>query len=149
VKMKKQEPSGQQMMTTAAKDTGVRLMVLTEVQKLCLKRFEAHHKTWNTHNKRYSELAIAWYYRQNNTEMALYLFIIHPRLYNQATSALQAAGKQYPNLLTSVYGHTATNPKFITILRQHLCKPKPWIHIELNPLGGVSCYDPGPLKISF
>jgi hypothetical protein len=81
--------------------------------------------------------------------MALYLFVIHPQLYNQATSALRAAGKQYPNPLTSVYGHTATNPKFITTLRQHLHKPKSWIHVESNPLGGASCYNPGPSNFSF
>jgi hypothetical protein len=113
-KMKKSP--GQQTMTAAAKDTGTRLTILTEVQKLCLKCFEAHHKAWNTRNQRYSELATAWYYRQYNTEMALYLFVIHPKLYNQAMSALRAAGKPYPNPLMSVYGRTATNPKFITIL---------------------------------
>jgi hypothetical protein len=49
--MKKQKSPGQQTITAAAKDTGVRLTVLTEVQKLCLKQFEAHHKAWNAHNK--------------------------------------------------------------------------------------------------
>jgi hypothetical protein len=122
---------------------------LAEVQKLCLKRFEAHHKAWNTCNKRYSDLAMAQHYRLTNMEMALYLFIIYPKLYNQAMSALWAAGKQYPNPLTSVYGCTATNPKFITILRQHLCKPKPWIHVESNPLEGASCYNPGPSIFHF
>jgi hypothetical protein len=81
--------------------------------------------------------------------MALYLFVIHPKLYNQATSALRAAGKSYPNPLTSVYGHTATNPRFITILRQHLCKLKSQICMESNPLGGASCYNPGPSNFSF
>jgi hypothetical protein len=59
---------------------------------------------------------MAQHYRLTNMEMALYLFIIHPKLYNQAMSALHIAGKQYPNPLMSVYGCTATNPKFITIL---------------------------------
>jgi hypothetical protein len=80
--------------------------------------------------------------------MALYLFIIHPKLYNQVTSALWATGKQYPNPLMSVYRCTATNPKFITILRQHLRKPKSRIHVEPNPLGGASCYNPGPSNFS-
>jgi hypothetical protein len=146
-KMKKS--SGQQMTTTAAKDTGAQSTKLTEAQKLCLKCFEAHHKAWKAHNTLYSELATARYYRQYNTEMALYLFIIHPKLYNQATSALRAAGKSYPNPLTSVYGHTATNPKFITVLRQHLRKPRSWIRVEPNPLGGASCYNPGPSNFSF
>jgi hypothetical protein len=132
-----------------AKDTGAQLINLTEAQKLCLKRFEAHHKAWNACTTRYLDLATAQYYRQYNTEMALYLFVIHPKLYNQATSALWAAGKQYPNPLTSVYGCTATNPKFITILQQHLRKPKPRIRVEPNPLGGASCYNPGPLNFSF
>jgi hypothetical protein len=113
--MKKQKSLGQPT-TTIAKGSGMQSMVLTEAQKLCLKRFEAHHKAWNACNKRYSDLATAQHYRLTNTEMVLYLFIIHPQLYNQATSALQAAEKQYPNLLTSVYGCMATNPKFITIL---------------------------------
>jgi hypothetical protein len=101
-KMKKSP--GQQTMMTTAKDTGARSTNLTEVQKLCLKCFEAHHKAWNARTTRYSDLATARYYRQYNMEMALYLFVIHPKLYNQAMSALQAAGKQYPNPLTSVYG---------------------------------------------
>jgi hypothetical protein len=145
-KMKKS--SGQQT-TTAAKGTGMQSTILTEAQKLCLKCFEAHHKAWNVRNQRYLELATAWYYRQYNTEMALYLFVIHPKLYNQATSALWAAGKQYPNPLTSVYGHTATNPKFVTILRQHLRKLKSRIRVEPNPLEGASCYNPGPSNFSF
>jgi hypothetical protein len=41
-KMKKSP--GQQTTTTTAKDTGARSTNLTEAQKLCLKRFEAHHK---------------------------------------------------------------------------------------------------------
>jgi hypothetical protein len=36
-KMKKQKSPGQQMTTTAAKDTGTQSTVLTEAQKLCLK----------------------------------------------------------------------------------------------------------------
>jgi hypothetical protein len=48
-KMKKS--LGQQMTTIAAKDTGVQLTILTEAQKLCLKRFETHHKAWNKQNK--------------------------------------------------------------------------------------------------
>jgi hypothetical protein len=114
--MKKQKPLEQQTMTTAVKDIGAQSTVLTEAQKLCLKQFKAHHKAWNARNKRYLELAMARHYRLTNMKMALYLFIIHPRLYNQAMLALQAAGKQYPNPLTSVYGCTATNPKFIITL---------------------------------
>src|SRR5205807_5710973 len=81
VKMKKSP--GQQTTTTTVKDTGVRSTNLTEAQKLCLKRFKAHHKAWNARTTRYTDLATARYYRQYNTEMALYLFIIHPKLYNQ------------------------------------------------------------------
>jgi hypothetical protein len=76
--MKKQKSLGQQMTTTIAKGTGTQSTALTEAQKLCLKRFEAYHKVWNACNKRYSDLATAWHYRLTNTEMALYLFIIHP-----------------------------------------------------------------------
>jgi hypothetical protein len=54
--------------------------------------------------------------RNNNARMALYLFIIHPKLYKQATSLLCMAGKQYPNPLTLAHGHTAVDPKFISIL---------------------------------
>src|SRR5947208_10518437 len=100
------------------------------------------HDTWNRCNKRYSDLATAQHYRLTSASMALYLFIMHTWLYQQATSALQAAGKQYPNPLMSAHGHTATNPKFITILHQQLCQPKSGVCVELKPLRGASCYDP-------
>ena len=72
--------------------------------------------------------------------MAPYLFIMHPQLYQNTTSLLRAAGKQYPNPLTSTYGQTATNLKFTNILRQQMHKPR--ICVEPNALGGASCYDP-------
>ena len=39
-----------------------------------------------------------------------------------------------------MHGWTATNPKFTNILHQQMCKPR--IRVELNALGGASCYDP-------
>jgi hypothetical protein len=40
----KKSPGQQMTTTTAAKDISMQSTILTEVQKLCLKRFEAHHK---------------------------------------------------------------------------------------------------------
>jgi hypothetical protein len=132
----------QQKTTTAANNTGGPSTTLTKAQELCIKQFKAHHQAWNRRNKRYSDITTAQHYRLISTSMVLYLFIIHTWLYQQATSALQAAGKQYPNPLTSAHGRMATNPKFITILCQQLRQPKPGIRVESNPLRGASCYDP-------
>jgi hypothetical protein len=89
---------------------------LTNAQELCIKAFKEQHTLWEQRSKVYSDLAMARHYRLTSATMALYLFIIHPGLYKQATSALWAAGKQYPNPLISAHGHTATNPKFIATL---------------------------------
>ena len=126
--------------TTAAKDTEEQSMALTKAQELCIKQFRIHQALWEQHSKKHSDLAMAKHYRLTSASMALYIFVIHPRLYQNATSALRAAGKQYPNPLTSTHGRTATNPKFTNILRQQTRKPR--IRVEPNALGGASCYDP-------
>ena len=92
---------------------------------------------WARREKKTTDLATAKHYRLTSAAMALYLFVIHSELYKWATSALRAAGKQYPNPLTTVHAQTALNPKFIQMLRQQLkfC-------VRLKPLRGVSCYDP-------
>ena len=115
-------------------------MDLTKAQELCIKQFRIHQALWERHSKKHSDLAMAKHYRLTSASMVLYLFIMHPQLYQNATSALQASGKQYPNPLTSTHRWTATNLKFTTILCQQMRKPR--IHVELNALGGASCYDP-------
>src|SRR5947208_4064210 len=85
---------------------------------------------------------MARHYQLTSATMALYLFIIHPELYKKATSALRAAGKKYPNPLISTHGRTATNPKFVTILRQEVRQPKPRFRVVPKPLRGASCHDP-------
>jgi hypothetical protein len=101
---------------TIVNDTGAQSMVLTKVQELCLKQFKAYHWQWAICSKQSSDLAMAKHYRLHSAGMALYLFIIHPKLYNQATSLLRTSEKQYPNPLTSAHGHTATAPKFLLTL---------------------------------
>jgi hypothetical protein len=81
MKQQKSPEHQKQTMTAAVKGTGMTMTNLTEAQWLCLKRFKAHHKAWNARNKWDLDLITARYYRLNNTEMALYLFIIHPQLY--------------------------------------------------------------------
>ena len=88
-------------------------------------------------------LATAKHYRINNTAMALYLLVIHPRLYNKVTSKLKAAGKTIPSPLNMVHAKTATNPTFIPVLREQLRQSTSCV--ESRPLGGVSCYDPSQL----
>jgi hypothetical protein len=90
---------------------------------------------------------MAQHYRLTSATMALYLFIIHPGLYKQATAALQTAGKQYPNPLISAHGCTATNPKFISILQQKVRQPQPRFRVEPKLLRGVSCHDPSKFFI--
>jgi hypothetical protein len=87
-------------------------------------------------------LATARHYWLTSATMALYLFVIHPELYKKATSALRAAGKKYPNPLISTHGCTATNPKFITTLRQKVRQPKSGFRVVLKPLRGASYHDP-------
>jgi hypothetical protein len=128
--------------TTAVNNTGGQLMKLTKAQELCIAQFKAHHQAWNRRNKRYSDITMARHYRLTSASMALYLFVMHTQLYQQATSALRAAGKQYPNPLTSAHGCMATNPKFITILHQELRQPKSRVRMESKPLRGESCSDP-------
>ena len=103
-------------MTTTANDTGAPSTTLTRVQELCLKQFKAHHAMWARREKKTTDLVMAKHYRLTSMAMALYLFVIHPELYKRATSALRAAGKQYPNPLTTVHTCMALNPKFIQIL---------------------------------
>jgi hypothetical protein len=139
--IKKQKSLGQLKMTTA-KDTGMQLTVLTKAQELCLKQFKAYHWQWAVCSKQSLDLAMAKHYRLHSTGMVLYLFIIHPKLYNQATSLLHASRKQYPNPLTSAHGQIAIASKFLLTLRQTLHQHS--IHVEMNPLERASCYDPGP-----
>src|SRR5947208_8048759 len=106
----------------------------------CLKAFKEKHVLWGQRSKVYEDLAMAQHYRLTSITMALYLFVIHPELYKKATSALWAAGKQYPNPLISTHGRTATNPKFITTLRQMVRQPQSRFHMEPKPLRGVSCH---------
>ena len=94
---------------------------------------------WVNREKKTTDLAMEKQYRLMSAAMALYLFIMHLTLYKRATSALQAAGKKYPNPLATAYTHMATNPKFTQTLRQKLR-----ICVEANPLRGVLCYDPPP-----
>jgi hypothetical protein len=117
---------------------------MTEAQKKCLKAFREQHILWGQRSKVYEDLAMARHYRLTSATMALYLFIIHPELYKKATSALQAAGKHYPNPLISTHGHTATNPKFITTLQQKVRQPEPRFRVVPKPLRGASCHDPPP-----
>ena len=110
--------------------SGEQSTALTKAQELCIKQFRIHQALWERRSKKHSDLAMAKHYRFTSASMALYLFIMHPRLYQNATSALRAAGKQYPNPLTSTHGRTATNPKFTTILHQQTHKPR--ICVEPN-----------------
>jgi hypothetical protein len=115
---------------------------LTDAQNSCLKAFREQHVLWGQCSKVYEDLATAQHYRLTSATMALYLFIIHPELYKKATSALRAAGKKYPNPLISTHGRTATNLKFITILRQQVRQPKSGFCVVPKPLRGASCHDP-------
>jgi hypothetical protein len=107
---------GQWKMTMAVKDTGVQLMNLTKAQELCLRQFKAYYRQWAICGKQTSNLAMAKHYRLYSTGMVLYLFVMHPKLYNQVTSLLCASGKHYPNLLISTHSCTVTAPKFLPIL---------------------------------
>ena len=98
---------------------------------------------WNQRDKATTDLATAKHYRMNNMAMALYLLVIHPRLYNKATSELKAAGKTIPSPLNAVHAKTAINPAFVPALREQLRQSKS--HVESRPLGGASCYDPPQL----
>src|SRR5947208_177126 len=106
--------------TQAASNTGTESIGLTNAQESCLKAFREQHILWGQRSKVYEDLAMAQHYQLTSTTMALYLFVIHPELYKKATSALRAAGKKYPNPLILTHGCTATNPKFITTLRQEV-----------------------------
>ena len=117
--------------------------VFTEAQKACLKQFKGYHAKWNKRDKATTDLATAKHYRMNNTAMALYLLVIHPRLYNKVTSELKAAGKTIPSPLNAVHAKTATNPAFILMLREQLRQSTS--RVESRPLGGASCYDPPQL----
>ena len=117
--------------------------IFTEAQKACLKQFKGYHAKWNKRDKATTDLATAKHYRMNNTAMAIYLLIIHPRLYNKATTELKAAGKTIPSPLNAIHAKTATNPAFIPALREQLRQSTS--RVELRPLGGVSCYDPPQL----
>jgi hypothetical protein len=89
-------------------------------QREYIKHFKAHHTQWQQQNKWYKCISTAQYYRKNRAAMALYLFIIHPTLYRQATNELKAMGQQLLNPLMASYAHIATNPSFIPTLQQHL-----------------------------
>jgi hypothetical protein len=121
--LKKEKLLRQQKMMTA-KDTSMQSTALTKAQELakaqelCLKQFRTYHQQWE--KQKLPDLAVAKYYRMHGAGMALYLFIIHPTLYKQATLELCMSGKQYPNPLTSVHTYTATDPKFILRLHKAL-----------------------------
>ena len=121
--------------------TGHDSTIFTEAQKACLKQLKGYHAKWNKRDKATTDLATAKHYRMNNMAMALYL-LVHPRLYNKATSELKAAGKTIPSPLNVVHAKTATNPAFIPVLREQLRQSTS--RVELRPLGGASCYDPPP-----
>ena len=81
--------------------------------------------------------------RAKSQNLALYLFVIHPRLYKQATNKLKAEGCTLPNPLTAVHACLACDPRFTPTLRKALAA-KPKVRVESKTLGGASCYDPAP-----
>jgi hypothetical protein len=93
----KKEKLLRQQKITAAKDTGMQSITLTKaqelakVQELCLKQFGTYYRQWE--KCKLLDLAVAKYYRMHGTRMALYLFIIHPILYKQATLELCTSEK--------------------------------------------------------
>ena len=126
--------------------TGAQSNNWTKAQRQCVTAFRSYHRIWLSHRSRNTELATAAHFRQTSASMALYLFIIHPALFKIATAALAAKGKQGPKPLTSIHARAATNPKFVTSLRHALGSHQ--ICVELNFLGGASCYNP-PTNFSF
>jgi hypothetical protein len=123
--LRKEKLLRQQKMTVA-KDTGMQLTPLTKaqelakVQELYLKQFRTYQWQWAAYSKESSDLAVAMHYQLHSAGMALYLFIIYPKLYKLATSLLCSLGKQYPNPLTSTHRCTATDPEFILRLQKAL-----------------------------
>ena len=68
--------------------------------------------------------------------MALYLLVVHPRLYTKATVMLKLLGKRYPNPFAMVHGQTATTLSFMPFLKRQFM-----VCVELKSLEGVSCHD--------
>ena len=136
----KKQRHNQQQRIAAATATGMQLNNWTKAQWQCMAAFRSYHKMWLSCRSRNTELATAAHFRLTSASMALYLFTIHPALFKIATAALAAKGKQGPKPLTSIHACTATNPKFVTSLRHTLGNHQ--ICVELNSLGGASCYNP-------
>ena len=130
---------------TAKTNIGTTRTSLTKNQQECLEAFKGYDTIWKQCSKG-NDVKLAAHFRQHSATMALYLLVVHPRLYTKATAMLKLLGKSYPNPFATVHGRTATTLSFMTFLRQQFM-----VHVELKSLEGVSCHDrpknfifPGP-----
>jgi len=122
---------------------------LKEECKKLIQAFRRMYQQWRLSTEVLKYAAAADHFRKKSSDTALFLQKIFPSTYNAVTKRLKTKGVILPTLMTSQWAPLLKNKSIIAGLKLALVADCTSNCVAPIPLGGTSCYDPGPGSTNF